>query len=43
MNSKLIMVIMESTLFDGKILFFKPSNTLFNILRLAALRHMRGI
>ena len=30
------MVIMESTLFDGKILFLKPSSTLFNILRLAA-------
>ena len=28
---------MESTLFDGKILFLKPSSTLFNILRLAAL------
>ena len=29
---------MESTLFDGEILFLKPSSTLFNIARLAALR-----
>ena len=29
---------MESTLFDGKILFLKPSSTLFNIPRLAALQ-----
>ena len=30
-------VIMESTLFDGEILFLRPSSTLFNIPRLAAL------
>ena len=28
---------MEMTLFDGKILFLKPSSTLFNTPRLAAL------